>query len=58
MDDISAHSARKGASTYLTSGYVCGPMQQADNIRFIKSNLILLFLPGSVTLREVHATQV
>ena len=33
VSDIGAHSARKGASTYLTSGCICGPMQQAVNIR-------------------------
>ena len=33
VDDIGAHSARKGASTYMTSGCVNGPMQQAVNIR-------------------------
>ena len=33
VNDIGAHSARKGASTYMTSGCVCGPMQQAVNIR-------------------------
>ena len=33
VDDIGAHSARKGASTYMTSGCVNGPSQQAVNIR-------------------------
>ena len=33
VDDLGAHSARKGASTYMTSGCVGGPMQQAVNIR-------------------------
>ena len=33
VGEIGAHSARKGAATYMTSGYVGGPMQQAVNIR-------------------------
>lgn len=33
IDDIGAHSSRKGASTYMTSGSVSGPTQQAVNIR-------------------------
>ena len=33
VDEIGAHSARKGASTYMTSGCVNGSMQQAVNIR-------------------------
>ena len=33
ISDIGGHSARKGASTYMTSGCVNGPMQQAVNIR-------------------------
>ena len=33
VDDIGTHSARKGASTYITSGCVNGPSQQAVNIR-------------------------
>ena len=31
--EIGAHLCRKGASTYMTSGCVGGPMQQAANIR-------------------------
>ena len=33
VDHIGAHSVRKGASTYMTSGCVGAPMQQAVNIR-------------------------
>ena len=32
IDELGAHSAYKGASTYMTSGYVGGPMQQVVNI--------------------------